>query len=549
MKKNLFFFFLLSYSLQLSAQTLHVDSTRYITGINPGTYINYAIPTSNKGILFTGYATPNPGGIIPYFPYGYNNLFIGKIDSNQTISWIKIYGGSQDDAASCAIQTPDGGYAVLCGTASNDGNVTGFKGVSDLWLIRLDPSGTLLWQKCYGSTMQDAPISIATTADNGFILLGLTNGSDGDVPFHYGSTWLFDWAVIKTDSAGTVQWSKNMGGTAAEGFGSILAVDNGYYIACTSASIDGECTDTAWHPAIPGTGTQLNYFLVRLDSAGNKLWDRSYGGSNGENIVYSMFDSRDSSIVMMGSTGSPDYMVTGFHPCLGNGDMWIVKVNKNGTLIWQKTLGSVQDESGTGICPAPNGGYMAYGGTFPTGGCSDGTIGNIGNHDCWLFLLDSSGNIVTNKIFGGILPELTYSIVPYLNGYAALGNSGSYAFTEGTTYGNFDTSAANPNGGGAFVSYIGYSSLSVNNFVYGVNEPAMSIYPNPAQNEVKIIGPTGVPGKITISNTLGQIVYTRTVKGSNKLTEIATEGWVNGLYVVQWHGVDGEILMAKLIKN
>ena len=88
------------------------------------------------------------------------------------------------------VQTADGGYAVLAGTASSDGDVTGYKGGNDLWLLRLDASGNLLCgENTYGRLCEaKASISIAATPDSGFILLGTTNGSDGDVPFHYGST-------------------------------------------------------------------------------------------------------------------------------------------------------------------------------------------------------------------------------------------------------------------------------------------------------------------------------------------------------------------------
>jgi len=83
--------FLFSYPLFCGAQVLVIDSTRFVSGITVATSINYAIPTADKGILFTGEVTGNPGGIIPYFPYGGGNVLIGKIDGNQQISWISVY--------------------------------------------------------------------------------------------------------------------------------------------------------------------------------------------------------------------------------------------------------------------------------------------------------------------------------------------------------------------------------------------------------------------------------------------------------------------------
>ena len=300
---------LLSYS-----QGLHVDSTRFITGNKVGTNIKYTIPTADKGILFVGSDYGNPGGIIPYFPTdtGVNgNVLVGKI-SNRQISWIKVYGGTDADGAGSACQTPDGGYAVLATTASNNGDVTGFRGGGgDVWLLRLDANGNLLWEKTYGSTLQDYGLAIANTPDNGFIVLGGSNGSDDDVPFHYGDWMTFDWILIKTDGSGNKQWSKDIGGSGDEGGASaIIAIDNSYYVVGSSNSTDHDCIDTAWHA---GVNTGTDYHVLKLDDTGRVLWDSSYGGTHGEGVYDALFDARDSTIVINGVTGSNDYMVTGYH--------------------------------------------------------------------------------------------------------------------------------------------------------------------------------------------------------------------------------------------
>ena len=328
--------------------------------------------------------------------------------------------------------------------------------------------------------------------------------------------------MIKTDSAGNIQWSKDVGGTEGEGFGSILAADNGYYIACTSASIDHDCSDTAWHPDIPGTGTGNNYFLVKLDSTGSRLWDSSYGGSTGDEISYAMFDSRDSSIMMIGGTSSNDYMVTGYQ---GSGDMWVVKVDKNGKLIWERALGDSTPDAGNGICIAPSGGYLAYG----------GTSGVIGEADCRIVLLDSDGNDIVDHAFGGTSVEHPSSIVTYLNGYAAVGNSGSSVFTEGS---------CNINYSGAFVSYIGYWPLWISDLK---EKKQIFIYPNPAYSSISIAIPKNEKGTITIQNVPGQVVFDR--QTNEQKVNINASEWAAGLYLIKWQGEDGEVLTAKVVKE
>ena len=425
MKKLLLLFLLFSYGA--SGQSLHIDSTRFITGLRCCTGINYTIPTVDKGFLFVGVESENPRGIIPYFPLdtsGAGNVMVGKIDSNQQISWIKIYGGSENEGAGSACQLPDGGYAVLCTTSSDNGDVTNFHGENDYWLLRLDDSGNLLWENCYGGPGGEQAASVALTPDGGFIMLGTTNQAGGEVTLHYGDEFDYDWWVVKTDSLGNLQWQKTLGGTGQEsGYGTILSIDSAYYLISSSGSTDHNCTDTFWHPAV---STGYDYYVLKLDTGGNVLWDSSYGGSNDEDEAYAMFDTRDSCIVITGTTLSNDYMVTGYNG--GYSDMWVVKIRMNGTLIWEKCLGGTNEDQGEGICAGQNGGYINYGSTY---------IGPIGGEDCWVFAVDSAGNEIANDIFGGTDDELPYSIMPYSNGYVATGVSGSDSFTQGTTYGNF----------------------------------------------------------------------------------------------------------------
>jgi len=538
-KLLLLLFIIISSAPHLRAQGFILDSTRFITGTNQGTGINYAIPTADKGILFVGYDYGNPGGIIPPFLLDTveENVLIGKIDSNQHISWLKVYGGSEADAAGSAVQTPDGGYAILAVTESDNGNVTGFKGEDDIWLLRIDALGNLLWEKTYGSTLQDDAMSIANTPDHGFIISGVTYGSDDDVPFHYGDAATADWLVVKTDSMGNVQWSKDLGGTGDEGpNGSVLVVDSSYYLLSYSSSTDHDCADTFWHP---GVSTGYDYYVLKLDAVGNVLWDSSYGGSSDDEIFNALYDARDTTLVMIGNTPSNDYMVTGSYGC-DPGDMWVVKINKTGTRVWDKILGSIQWEGATGICQSPGGGYIAYGSTRPDASCYDSTIGDIGYEDCWLFSLDSSGNIITDKVFGGTglenISDLG-SVIPYQDGYAVFGLSSSTVFSEGTTYGNFDGI------GGAFVSYISYGTLAVSN----LNKLGytMSVYPDPAQSNITIELPA-IAGRLTVINNIGQQLYTAKVSAGKQ--SVWVQDWPQGIYLIIWQGEDGTVLTTKMVK-
>ena len=107
-------------------------------------------------------------------------------------------------------------------------------------------------------------MSIANTPDHGFILSGVTNGSDGDVPFHYGIFYSFDWLVIKIDSTGNMQWSKDIGGTGDEGEkGNIFSIDNSYYLVSAEGTTYGN---------FAGAGAFISYIDTNSHEVINKLY-------------------------------------------------------------------------------------------------------------------------------------------------------------------------------------------------------------------------------------------------------------------------------------
>ena len=446
------------------------------------------------------------------------------------LSWVRVYGGSRTDIAMSACQTADGGYGILASTESRDRDVTGnhsVLGANDLWLIRIDYLGNLLWQKCFGGPYDEQAISIAATVDNGFILLGSTNGPGGDVPFCY-NTNFYDWFVVKTDGAGNKEWANTLGGTGDEYlYGSILVADTGYYLAGGSTSTDHDCTDTAWHV---GVNTGYDYYLLKLDTSGHKIWCKSYGGSQVDICNRAIYDSRDSSIIMTGYSFSNDYMVTGH--TIPAADVWIVKTSSNGSLIWETSLGNnTNDNFGISITEAPSKGYLTF---------NQMNYGTIHAYDNRLFLLDSMGNTLEDKVFGGQGNEVPRSIIPYKQGYAVVGTTNSLTFTEGINFGRIGNTYD------AFVSYLNYWPLLTEKI--DNTEKQLGLIPNPAHNKVRIITPPG-SGLLTIANTQGQKVYAKKIKTQQQYIDVNIENWAKGGYVMMLVCDDGAVVSARLMIN
>jgi hypothetical protein len=147
--------------------------------------------TSDTGYIIAGSTTSVDGEVTDN--HGLSDFWIIKLDKGGNLQWQKSFGGSKFDEASSVIQTSDGGYLVGGSTESDDGDVTGYHQGEDpdhppydYWVVKLDESGTLKWQKCYGGSEDDQLNSITPTADGGYVAAGYSESSDGDLTGNYG---------------------------------------------------------------------------------------------------------------------------------------------------------------------------------------------------------------------------------------------------------------------------------------------------------------------------------------------------------------------------
>ncbi len=364
-------------------------------------------------------------------------LFIGLIAGAQAPLlkiWDYRYGGEDEEHFYTFQQTTDGGYILggwsqspISGDKTQDcwgGNCSGIFGAGDSWVIKVDSLGIKQWDKRFGGIAWDRLYALQQTADGGYILGSRSSsGISGDkTEDTRGNT---DYWIVKIDAAGTKQWDKRYGGGSSDDISSLQqTIDGGYILGGISSSdSSGDKTQPSW-------GGQ-DYWIVKTDSLGIKQWDRRFGGMDHDRLN-SLLQTFDRGYILAGSSRSKvsgDKTQPNRDSTLITYDYWVVKIDSAGNLQWEKTFGGTDTDVPHSIIQTADRGYL-LGGYSLSGISGDKTQPSRGQSDYWIVKIDSAGNLQWDKAFGGSAREDPYfgNISQTLNGgylIAGISNSDS----------------------------------------------------------------------------------------------------------------------------
>lgn len=485
------------------------------------------VACSDGNYLLTGRSDSPASGNCSESTNGISDYWVVKVDNNGTIIWQNKYGGDERDNLFSALETPDGGYLLLGQSLSApSGDKTApIYGGYDIWIVKIDGNGNVIWDKTYGGNNVEF-INSAIETSYGYILVsdsysGISgnkttpNAGENDI-------W-----IIGIDFSGNILWQQNYGGSSWDfAYDIIKTIDNNLILVSSSSS------------TLSGNFLQNNYgardyWILKLDMNGTLLWQKNYGGSNFDE-ARKVIETNDGKYIILGYSNSP---ISGIKNAThyGDYDIWIIKIYTNGNITWENSYGGNAYDAASNLIKL-NDGY------FVTGGSHSGVSGNkteisFGDSDFWGFKIDESGGIIWQKTIGGTLSDGCNSIVKNPDGTFLLGGSSNSPISGTKTissYGNTDF----------WLIKLDEEVLQITLFE---SNPFL-LHPNPVKDYLSMEFENN-KDEITISifNILGQSLFSN--KYSNlKNIEIDCSSFEEGIYNV-FIKIDQKTYFEKVIKT
>lgn len=461
-----------------------------IFGNEEGTGASHVIQTSDGG-YFLGGSTTLPDE-------NYSDFYIVKTDYLGEIQWTKTYGNTYSDGISKVFQTNDDGYLVI-GTTTRYaiGNI-------DIDVAKLDSTGNVVWEKTYGGQYDDKPASAVKVSD-GYIIVGSTTSSN---------TSGTDILAIRIDNSGNIIWQKTFGGSSGDNASKIIETQDGNYaIIGSTQSFNAQ---------------DFDFYLLKIDGSGNKLWDKLYGGSNGDE-GYSIAELQDGSLILCG-------FAVGFGSGNTGRDMFIIKTDANGNEQWHKAFGGIYQDRATQVVITSDG--IVIGGTETL---SIQTTTTQENTDIFVIKTDFDGNLLWQSQFGGDQDEGTGEMIINSDGHFIIaGSENSYSKNSNVYFLNI-----NPQGKITRVDD-NINQVLPNNFKLLVN------YPNPFNGQTQIIYllPHQSSVELIVYNITGEIAakFSEGIqsKGQHRIG-FNSEGLSSGVYFYRIKTIFGSLTRKMIL--
>jgi len=474
-------------------------------------------------------------------------MYMGIQAQSPSIEWQKCIGGSDDDYATSIIQTSDGGYITVGNAKSSDFDFEGNPYLSSIWVVKLSNDGEIEWKKLLGGGFMS---KIIQNTKGNYIISA--------------TTLTYAW-IAEIDNMGNLIWQKSYGGSNLNDLNSIIQTpEGGYLFVGQTASMDGDLENINIPPYKMG-------WIVKIDSIGTIEWQKMVGGTIYEKLNNVTLTS-DNGYIIAGMATSNGGDVQGnnwfecawilklnsntiieWQKCIGsdtynqakdikqcsdggyivacdknhdyadNRDGFIVKLSATGTIEWQTEVGGNSDDFLTSIIETSDGGIIVGGTTESWSG--DVPLPSYGFQDCWIVKLSNSGNIQWQRRFGG-------NDFDYLRSIEQTNDNG-FIFAGGAKSRSNDVIGLHSTGLYTFYTDMWIVKLSPNVYAKQFNvEDNINIYPNPATNILNIeVNANLLNEPLNICTIHGQIVYSEII--DSELFQIKVNQLSKGIYFIK----------------
>ena len=309
------------------------------------------------------------------------DICVTRMNEKGEMLWRILLGGEKRDEAQAISRAADGTLLVLGTTKSLSKNYD-----KDIYVANLSLEGKLLWEKAIGGERDENAGGIAGTDDGGVLIVGDTES--------YGKRYK-DIYIARLDKQGNVRSSYTIGGEKVEKANALTRMKDGNFAMVGMREVDN--------------GNYQDFFVVKLDQNGKKLWAKTFGGTYND-VLYGVTPTIDGGIVAVGKTRSYNSEQT---------DLTVMKFSSDGKVLWHKIYGFKYYEYGNAVTSTRDGGFMLVGGT--------NTLGK-GGHSAYVLALDKEGKLIWSRVYGERNQDMANGIARMSDGsLVVVGESDSFS--------------------------------------------------------------------------------------------------------------------------
>jgi hypothetical protein len=324
--------------------------------------------------------------------------------------WDKRFGGADGPDYEPKLLKVNGGY-LLSGTSrsSSSGDRTDVnRGGSqnstsaDYWVIKIDDNGNKIWDKAYGGAGDEFLSNIISLSDGNYLMSGWSNSEIGGEKSE-ASRGGKDYWIVKIDANGNKIWDKTYGGSGDEAWyeNMVDVKETSDGFILGGSSISGVGGDKTLPAIVSG---YYHFWILKLNQQGGKVWEKTFGGNGGE-VFTSLEVLENNEYLLLGQSKSSASTTVGNKTSVnkGNSDYWLVKINSNGDKIWDRSYGGTDDEYAKAMSYTNDGKVTIIGtsSSLKSFDKSRSRISSFGREDIWMIRVDTSGTTIWDKTYGG----------------------------------------------------------------------------------------------------------------------------------------------------